>query len=255
MKTVTREGEYPLGGGGFADIWKGQCDNQVVCLKVLRFYVEANQKKKESAVSAFCQEAMIFEIASGLAYLHSLRPVVIHGDIKGINILVDEYHNCRLADFGLAAVLETQVVKNVTSGAVRGSVHWMAPELFMSSSSVSDKRPADIYAYGCTVFEVGHILRTPYLNPSPSLTQTQIMTGHPPFSNFNDYQVILEVLKGTRPPKPTFSWFLGNVWDLVESCWHSDSGKRPCAVEIEQGLERLLSLRDEESKCVGDVPS
>ncbi|KAK7013616.1 hypothetical protein VNI00_019469 [Paramarasmius palmivorus] len=105
--------------------------------------------------------ASIYEIASGLAYLHSLDPVVIHGDIKGANILVDENHNCRLADFGLAAVLETQIVKNGTSGTIQGSAHWMAPELFrvqvMDTSaprSNDDKRPGDVYAWACTVFEV-----------------------------------------------------------------------------------------------------
>ncbi|EEB94877.1 hypothetical protein MPER_06241 [Moniliophthora perniciosa FA553] len=57
--------------------------------------------------------------------------MITHGDIKGANILVDDHLHCRLADFGLAAGAgETQIMHTTTSGGVKGSLRWMAPEIY-----------------------------------------------------------------------------------------------------------------------------
>ncbi|KAJ0099266.1 hypothetical protein Patl1_20012 [Pistacia atlantica] len=42
------------------------------------------------------------DIARAIAYLHSLNPPVIHGDIKPSNILLDQFFSAKIADFGLA---------------------------------------------------------------------------------------------------------------------------------------------------------
>lgn len=42
------------------------------------------------------------DIAKGIAYLHSLDPPAIHGDIKPSNILLDHSFSAKIADFGLA---------------------------------------------------------------------------------------------------------------------------------------------------------
>ncbi|GAW04607.1 serine threonine-protein kinase nrc-2 [Lentinula edodes] len=40
LREIEREGQNPVGGGGFADIWRGAVNNQSVCLKVLRLVIE-----------------------------------------------------------------------------------------------------------------------------------------------------------------------------------------------------------------------
>ncbi|KAL0571381.1 serine/threonine protein kinase, AGC [Marasmius crinis-equi] len=106
----------------------------------------------------------ILEIAAGMAYLHSLK--IVHGDIKGANVLVNEQGRCHLADFGLAvtAAGTTSLVTTSTSNT-RGSLRWMAPELFRlggdnSFANNEIQKPKtttfarDIYAFACTGLEV-----------------------------------------------------------------------------------------------------
>uniref|UniRef100_A0A0W0F8I0 Protein kinase domain-containing protein n=1 Tax=Moniliophthora roreri TaxID=221103 RepID=A0A0W0F8I0_MONRR len=180
----------------------------------------------------------IHEIASGLAYLHSLTPMIIHGDIKGANILVDDHFKCCLADFGLAAVAgETQLMNSTTSGAIKGSLRWMAPEMYTSIGTPNnnaglDKSPRDVYAYACTILE--------------------IMTCRVPFSDLIEPAVIFQVVRGVRPERPAEGWCPDHIWNLVELCWAEDAARRPRAIQIEQYLKRLSDSRIAESEVLFD---
>ncbi|KAL2460754.1 Receptor-like serine/threonine-protein kinase [Abeliophyllum distichum] len=49
---------------------------------------------------------IIMSIAKGLVYLHNTcDPLIVHGDVKPSNILLDSNFNAKIADFGLAQVL------------------------------------------------------------------------------------------------------------------------------------------------------
>ncbi|KAK1227130.1 hypothetical protein PQX77_009870 [Marasmius sp. AFHP31] len=181
----------------------------------------------------------IKEIAAGLEYLHSRSPMIVHGDIRGgqgtytyeercqANILVDEGFNCRLADFGLSreALTGTTTFESSTGG-MKGSLRWMAPEGYLLSTSNNSKgnhSPRDIYAYACTIIE--------------------ILTGKPPFSDLFDGAVIANVLfNHARPPRPTESWCPDCIWKLVERCWIQDSRKRPTARYIHSYLKGRVSM-------------
>ncbi|KIK61707.1 hypothetical protein GYMLUDRAFT_165708 [Collybiopsis luxurians FD-317 M1] len=98
-------------------------------------------------------EQKLFEIAQGLHYLHSQN--VVHGDLRGSNILVDEdWHAC-LADFGLA-VFEDATMGTPSQQA--GSVRWMAPELHHPQAfKLKDFRrtfASDVYSFACVCVEV-----------------------------------------------------------------------------------------------------
>ncbi|PBK78446.1 kinase-like protein [Armillaria solidipes] len=45
-RDVTREGTYPVWGGGFSDIWKGRLHDTQVCLKVLRIFISGEAREK-----------------------------------------------------------------------------------------------------------------------------------------------------------------------------------------------------------------
>ncbi|KIK56125.1 hypothetical protein GYMLUDRAFT_174625, partial [Collybiopsis luxurians FD-317 M1] len=57
---VERDGSNPVGGGGFADIWRGSMKERPVCLKVLRFAVEQDKSIRARMRKQFCHEALVW---------------------------------------------------------------------------------------------------------------------------------------------------------------------------------------------------
>ncbi|XP_052195924.1 protein NSP-INTERACTING KINASE 1-like [Diospyros lotus] len=86
----------------------------------------------------------------GLLYLHEqCDPKIIHRDVKAANILLDEYCEAVVGDFGLAKLLDHQD-SHVTT-AVRGTVGHIAPE-YLSTGQSSEK--TDVFGFGILLIEL-----------------------------------------------------------------------------------------------------
>ncbi|CAE6497509.1 unnamed protein product [Rhizoctonia solani] len=89
------------------------------------------------------------EIASGLSYLHNLDKAIIHGDLKGGNVVIAADGTARLVDFGLAKLTE-ESLKFSTTSAQRGTTRWMPHELLnpAEESKAVITFASDVYALG-----------------------------------------------------------------------------------------------------------
>lgn len=164
--------------------------------KYIRDHCEA---VTESVVRNFTRH-----ILSGLAYLHSKKTV--HRDIKGANLLVDSSGVVKLADFGLAKHLSP----HVTDLSLKGSPHWMAPEVLQAAMR-KDTNPEhtytmDIWSLGCTVIEM--------------------VTGKPPWSELNGVQAMFNVLNRSPPIPETLS---SEGKDFLNRCLQRNPEKRSSA--------------------------
>jgi serine/threonine protein kinase len=90
------------------------------------------------------------EVAQGIEYLHSQG--VVHGDLRGSNILIDGGHHPRLADFGLGSLSDATVGSQTAKG--HGSLRYMAPELLRPSPLFQRTPPTDVYSFACVCIEV-----------------------------------------------------------------------------------------------------
>ncbi|KIO23072.1 hypothetical protein M407DRAFT_78537, partial [Tulasnella calospora MUT 4182] len=98
----------------------------------------------------------IRDITLGMNYLHGCDPPICHGDLKPTNILINDSIHAVLCDFGLASFVQESGMSSglTTSQSIKGSIRYMSPELHLEED-VKHTLASDVWAWGCTVFEVG----------------------------------------------------------------------------------------------------
>lgn len=124
--------------------------------------------------------SFVRQILMGLSYLHTKD--IIHRDIKGANILVDNKGTIKISDFGISKKLEqSNILGNAKNNrhrpSLQGSVFWMAPEVVKQTQYTLK---ADIWSLGCLVVEM--------------------MTGNHPFPDCSQLQAIFKIGGGTASP-------------------------------------------------------
>ena len=96
--------------------------------------------------------AIVPQICEALHYAHTKG--IVHRDIKPENILLDKDGNVKIADFGLAKLLDrpANVYTLTRAGQTMGTPHYMAPEQIEHPDQVDHR--ADIYSLGVVFYEM-----------------------------------------------------------------------------------------------------
>lgn len=90
------------------------------------------------------------DVASGILYLHEgWEAKVLHRDIKSSNVLLDNYMNARLGDFGLARMHNHNQVADTTR--VVGTAGYMAPEVVRTGRATIQ---TDMFGFGVLILEM-----------------------------------------------------------------------------------------------------
>ncbi|KAJ6559757.1 kinase-like domain-containing protein, partial [Mycena capillaripes] len=164
----------------------------------------------------------LLDVSRGLEYLHSRK--ICHGDLKGVNVLVDSSERALLCDFGLARVKADVTTRSNHHGerGIIGSRNWMAPELLAGSPV---KLPSDVYAFGMTIYEL-------YTDENP---MSQVA-----YWDFVEVVFRLDV-RPERPELDDCSKLIDPVWALAESCWVKDPKLRPTSQHIHNIITNITS--------------
>ncbi len=91
-------------------------------------------------------------ICEALQFAHNAG--IVHRDIKPENILIGKQGEVKIADFGLAKLLDKEPSDFRLTGShqAMGTMHYMAPEQIQGASSVDHR--ADIYSLGVVLYEL-----------------------------------------------------------------------------------------------------
>ncbi|MFJ4842818.1 protein kinase [Streptomyces sp. NPDC088746] len=93
--------------------------------------------------------AVAAQVATVLSHAHDVP--VIHRDLKPSNILVAQDGTVKVLDFGIAAILRTDVTKLTATGSPIGTYQYMAPEQVRGGRTSPQ---TDLYALGCVLHEL-----------------------------------------------------------------------------------------------------
>jgi serine/threonine protein kinase len=153
----------------------------------------------------YCQN-FAAQILCGLDYLHKRN--VIHRDIKGANILIDQYGIAKITDFGISKIHDKKVYDRQTRMSMQGSIYWMAPEVAKGTMGYSGK--VDIWSLGCLVLEM--------------------LTGEHPWQGIGG-SVIFHLGNGRAPPLEEHG--LSQIsQQFLKLCFSIDPENRPTAFEL-----------------------
>lgn len=142
------------------------------------------------------------EVAATLAYAHANG--VIHRDIKSQNVLIDRDGNVKIADFGIAHLLEVSAESRLTrSGMMVGTSDYLAPE--QAEGRPVDGR-TDIYSLGIVLWEC--------------------LTGELPFPGENFVTV---AMRQVADPMPDPRYLVPNVSRRLAACVMRATQKDPDA--------------------------
>eukprot|EP00958_Prasinococcus_capsulatus_P029436 scaffold7440_cov417-Prasinococcus_capsulatus_cf.AAC.3 len=151
------------------------------------------------------------QIASGLQYLHSRSPPVIHRDLSSNNILLDRSLTFpKISDFGLSRIKSESTQNNSRSC---GTAFYQPPEVFLGPCI---DECVDNYAFGVLLWEI--LTRTRPWNPLPP---ERVM-----------YQLIMHGTEATRSHLEIPTGNPTQLTQLMIECWSHDPDDRPTSNRI-----------------------
>ncbi|EFA81294.1 WD40 repeat-containing protein [Heterostelium album PN500] len=159
------------------------------------------------------------DIAKGMSFLHSCKPMVIHRDLKSANILLGgtsiDTLIAKVSDFGLSIRNIDKEIK----GRKVWNWRWLAPEI-IKNQQYTEK--IDIYSYGMVIWE--------------------LITRDVPFDEYFEelkWNSVIEdkIIGGLRPTIPVEC--PESYQSLIKECWHEDPKKRPSFEEIIVKLKHM----------------
>ncbi|CAE6455813.1 unnamed protein product [Rhizoctonia solani] len=191
------------------------------------------------------------QICAGVAYLHSIN--VVHGDLKGDNVLISDDGNALLMDFG-SADLQNRTLKFTRPMDQCGwTMRWGAPELLQEIAPLS--KESDVYALGmvCEPELYGPVLDTNTIALRRSWqvaifeqfvallipSYQEAITGQLPFSEKQEMALLLAVCVRQEVPTRPVAQIPANsengdkLWELLCKCWSREPEKRPSAAQVE----------------------
>ncbi|KAG8779179.1 hypothetical protein FRC12_024593 [Ceratobasidium sp. 428] len=172
------------------------------------------------------------QIAEGLSYLHASG--VVHGDLKGANVLISQDGVAQLADFGNAKLEEYTLKFTKTSTKEAMSSRWAAPELFVGSSC---SYATDVYALGMTILEA--------------------VTGDLPWTGKSEravmFAITIQRVCPERPEEhiPPNSEHGDTLWTLLKSCWEFEPEGRPSAANVAQAVSEDAKYFEDATNITG----
>ncbi|WP_040820718.1 protein kinase domain-containing protein [Nocardia jiangxiensis] len=153
------------------------------------------------------------KIAGALESAHRLG--IVHRDVKPGNILLTDYGEPALTDFGIARIAGGF---QTATGILTGSPAFTAPEVLSGGTATP---AADVYGLGATLFCA--------------------LTGHAAFERHSGEEVVAQFLRITSQPTPDLrqGGITDDVAAVVRAAMNRDPQQRPSAARLGETIRQV----------------
>ena len=150
------------------------------------------------------------QVAAGMAYLEFNN--YIHRDLAARNVLLSENFTCKVADFGLARVIDEDIYEAHTGA--KFPIKWTAPEAAMYNHFTIK---SDVWSFGILLYELITYGKLPYAGVTNAMEKV--------FSS------------GYRMPCPVGC--PGQFYEIMKECWMEEAESRPSFEMLQWRLEDI----------------
>ncbi|XP_035249645.1 tyrosine-protein kinase Lck [Anguilla anguilla] len=161
---------------------------------------------------------MASQVAEGMAFIEQKN--YIHRDLRAANILVSEDLICKIADFGLARLIEDN--EYTAREGAKFPIKWTAPEA-INYGTFSIK--SDVWSFGIL------------------LTET-VTYGRIPYPGMTNPEVIQNLERGYRMPKPENC--PDELYSIMNLCWQEAPENRPTFEYLRSVLEDFFTATEQQ---------
>uniref|UniRef100_A0A672Q9C0 non-specific protein-tyrosine kinase n=2 Tax=Cyprinidae TaxID=7953 RepID=A0A672Q9C0_SINGR len=159
---------------------------------------------------------MAAQVAAGMAYIERMN--YIHRDLRSANILVGDSLVCKIADFGLARLIEDN--EYTARQGAKFPIKWTAPEAALYGRFTIK---SDVWSFGILLTEL-------------------VTKGRVPYPGMNNREVLEQVERGYRMPCPQDC--PSSLHELMLQCWKRDPEERPTFEYLQAFLEDYFTATE-----------
>ena len=167
--------------------------------------------------------SVLHDVALGLYYLHNHIPLIIHRDLSSNNVLLTPHMTAKIADLGVARILNLTPLQISRLTDVPGTSAFMPPEVMIANPKYNTS--IDEFSYGILMI---HMFSGRW--PEPQIGQTRIEADRLiPVTEAERREVFLQAIGNDHP-----------LMDLIQRCINNDPNRRVHANEIVQVVADMM---------------
>uniref|UniRef100_A0A3Q3W885 Tyrosine-protein kinase n=1 Tax=Mola mola TaxID=94237 RepID=A0A3Q3W885_MOLML len=156
------------------------------------------------------------QIADGMAFIERMN--YIHRDLRAANILVADNLVCKIADFGLARLIEDN--EYTARQGAKFPIKWTAPEAALYGRFTIK---SDVWSFGILLTEL-------------------VTKGRVPYPGMVNREVLEQVDRGYRMPCP--QGCPESLHEMMRQCWKKEPDERPTFEYIQSFLEDYFTATE-----------